>query len=133
MTASKPQKPAEPWISTTGYTPQPTGQNVLQAARQRINRLFDYDLPYVVSFSAGKDSTAVLMLSLEQAAARGRLPLDVAFLDEEVLDPDTIAYAEQVRQRPDVNFHWFCVPIRHTLRARGRSCWWTWDPDERDK
>ena len=125
------QKPADRWISTTGYTPQPTGENVLQAARKRINRLLDYNLPYVVSFSAGKDSTTVLMLSLEQAALRGRLPLQVVFLDEEVLDPDTIAYAEQVRQRPDVDFKWFCVPIRHTLRARGRSHWYTWDPDER--
>jgi predicted phosphoadenosine phosphosulfate sulfurtransferase len=131
MTDSKSDKPAQPWISTTGYTPQLTGENVLTAARKRINRLLDMNLRYVVSFSAGKDSTTVLMLSLEQAKLRDRLPLDVVFLDEELLDPDTIKYAEEVRKRSDVNFHWFCVPIRHTLRARGRSCWWTWDPDER--
>lgn len=130
MTA-KPQKPAQPWISTTGYTPQPTGENVLTAARQRINRLLDFNRRYVVSFSAGKDSTAVLMLSLAEAEKRGRLPLDVAFIDEELLDPDTIEYAEEIARRPDVRFHWFCVPIKHTLRARGRSCWYTWDPDER--
>lgn len=122
---------SQPWISTTGYTPMPAGLNVLEAARARINQLLDIDAPYVVSFSAGKDSTTVLMLSLEEAAKRGRLPIDVAFIDEEILDPDTIAYAEQVAQRPDVRFHWFCVPIRHTLRARSRSCWYTWDPDER--
>jgi predicted phosphoadenosine phosphosulfate sulfurtransferase len=54
----------------------------------------------VVSFSGGKDSTAVLNTALVVAKELGRLPLDVVFFDEEAIHPPTIEYVERVRQAP---------------------------------
>jgi len=120
-----------PWISATGYVFQQGKVNVLEATLERIRHLFTLADTYVVSFSGGKDSTCVLMLSLQVARELGRLPLEVCYIDEEVIDPDTLEYIAQVREWPEVALRWFCVPIRHTLRAKGRSHWLTWD--EREK
>lgn len=121
------------WISYRGYTLTPEDRSVYAAALERIRDLFALPALYVVSFSGGKDSTCVLELSLEVARELGKLPLRVAFFDEEILDPDTLAYVEQVRARPEIALDWFCVPLRHTLRSKGRTHWFTWDPACRDQ
>lgn len=131
--ATKPKsEPAKSqWVSHTGNAVRTTSKNVYESALERIRHLFTLSDTYTASFSAGKDSTTVLMLSLQVARELGRLPLIVDFIDEELLDPDTIAYATEVASWPDIEMHWFCVPIRHTLRSRGRPHWFTWDPKEK--
>lgn len=104
--------------------------NVFDAALDRIRQLFAATPNYIVCFSGGKDSTSLMMLSLMVARELNRLPLEVAFIDEEIIDPDTIAYASQVQQWTDIALRWFCVPIRHTLRSEKRTHWYTWDPKE---
>jgi asparagine synthetase B (glutamine-hydrolysing) len=48
------------------------GKNVLDAARERVARVFD-DFPRVlVSFSGGKDSSVMTHLVAEEAIRRGR-------------------------------------------------------------
>jgi len=62
-------------------------KNVLELARGRIQKAFkDFD-HIAVMFSGGKDSTACLNLTLEEAHKNGKkfLPLDVIFSDEEAL------------------------------------------------
>lgn len=132
--AKKPRpESTSKWVSHTGNAVQTSKtQNVLDASLDRIRHLFTLSDTYTASFSGGKDSTTVLMLSLQVARELKRLPLIVDFIDEEVLDPDTIAYATEVAGWPDIEMHWFCVPIRHTLRSRGRPHWFTWDPKEKD-
>ena len=120
------------YISFTGYTAVDTDENVLDAARHRCIEIYGMGLPVMISFSGGKDSTCVLMLMLEAARKLDRLPLHVCMVDEEVIDPDTIEYVTEVSQWPEIEFHWLCVSIRHTLRSELRSHWYTWDPDERD-
>ncbi len=106
-------------------------RTVIEAAESRMAEIFDAcDTPFV-SYSGGKDSTCTLELALQEARRRGRT-LDVLFFDEEIVDPDTLAYVERVKERPDVFLHWLCVPIQHTLRGETRSSWFTWDPDARD-
>lgn len=121
------------WISYTGHTVvENPNLNVYDAALARIRHLFSLSKNYVVSFSGGKDSTTVLMLSLQVAKELGRLPLEVAYIDEEVIDPDTLAYVDELRYWNEISLRWFCVPIRHTLRSRSRTHWETWDPKAKD-
>ena len=47
------------------------GINVLEAARQRIAWTFDTFEKISVSFSAGKDSTVMLHLVMDEAISRG--------------------------------------------------------------
>lgn len=106
-------------------------KNVFEAAEERMVHIFDICDTPTVSFSGGKDSTCLLHLALNEAQRRNRI-LNVVLFDEEIIDPDTEAYWNRVRQWPGIRFHWICVTIRHTLRSETRNCWYTWDPDERD-
>jgi predicted phosphoadenosine phosphosulfate sulfurtransferase len=53
--------------------------NVYDKAIERINHIYDSFDKIVVSFSGGKDSTAVLNCVLNVARERNRLPLKVVF------------------------------------------------------
>ena len=119
------------WVSSTGYTFTESDQSVYDAAFERARKIFSLGLPVVVSFSGGKDSTGTMMVMLEVARELGKLPLEVATVDEEVIDPDTVAYLTEVSTWDEVNLRWLCVPIRHTLRGVHRPHWTTWDPGER--
>ena len=110
------------------------GGNVLEAARTRVAKMFD-DFDYVVvSFSGGKDSTAVLNLCLDEAKKRNALPLQVIFFDEEAIAPDTEDYVRRVAQLPEVDLKWFCVPLRHRNgAAQEDGYWFPWAEEDRDK
>ena len=58
-------------------------KNVLDAAYERINYLFDEFENVVIGFSGGKDSTTVLNLALKVATEKNRLPLSVLWIDQE--------------------------------------------------
>lgn len=119
-------------ISFNGFTFVPDPRNVLDAALDRIRHLFSIADCYTVCMSGGKDSTTVLNLSLQVARELGRLPLEVVILDEEIIDPDTIAYCEKLLGNPELSVRWLCVNLKHTLRAKARSWWTTWEEEARD-
>jgi predicted phosphoadenosine phosphosulfate sulfurtransferase len=109
-------------------------QNVLDAALQRIREAFDRFDHVVVSFSGGKDSTAVLNLALHVAREKNRLPLNVFTFDEEAIHPPTVDYIRRVSQEKDINFKWFCVPVKHrNACSRKQSWWYCWNPEEEEK
>lgn len=108
--------------------------NVWEAAKERIRYLYKRFDRIVVSFSGGKDSTAVLHATLTVAQELGKLPLKVYFVDEEAIDPETIAYVARVRERPDVSLDWYCLPVKHrNACSLTHPFWYCWHPEERDR
>ena len=86
--------------------------NVLDAAKERIEYLFDEFEQVAVAFSGGKDSTTVLELTLDVARRRGRLPVPLIFIDQEIEWGATIDYVRKTMHRDEVEPMWVQVPIR---------------------
>jgi predicted phosphoadenosine phosphosulfate sulfurtransferase len=107
--------------------------NVFDASIERIRYIYDSFDKVIVSFSGGKDSTAVLNMTLEVAREKNRLPLDVVFFDEEAVHPTTIEYVERTRQNPDIRMHWYCLEFKHrNACSNEQPFWYTWDNDKKD-
>lgn len=110
-------------------TKKSAGVDVLAAARERFDVLYDRFDHVSVSFSGGKDSTVCLQLAIEAAERAGRLPLDAVFWDEEAIHPQTIEYVERVAAMPEVRLKWLCVPVIHrNACSRQEPYWHPWDP-----
>ena len=86
--------------------------NVLTEAENRINRLFDEFENIVVGFSGGKDSTVCLNLTLKIAEERNRLPLKVAWVDQEAEWQGTADYCESVFADKRIEPMWFQMPMK---------------------
>lgn len=92
---------------------------VLEAARERLEFLFaNYDR-VICNSSGGKDSTVLVELALEVATKLGKLPLDVAFLDQEAEWTSTVEYMRHLQARPGIKLHWFQVPFRINNSSSG--------------
>lgn len=106
--------------------------DVREAARRRIGWCYEHYDRVVVSWSGGKDSTVVLHLALEEAEARGRLPVDVLWLDQEAEWEATVEIARVVRDMPGVRMTWLQVPFRllNTTSMTGDEEWLhCWGPE----
>jgi predicted phosphoadenosine phosphosulfate sulfurtransferase len=113
---------------------QPDGGNVLDAARLRMETIYQQFDEVVVSFSGGKDSTAVLNLAIEAARKYNRLPVRAIFFDEEAIAWETEDYVRRVSQTPEVQLDWYCIPIRHRNGASFEDgFWFPWANEEQDK
>ncbi|NCG67764.1 phosphoadenosine phosphosulfate reductase family protein [Bacillus coagulans] len=64
-------------------------ENVLDAAKRRMEKIFDDYENIIVSVSGGKDSTVLCHLALTEAHKRGRR-IGIFFLDEEVVYDSTV-------------------------------------------
>ena len=107
-------------------------KDVYSAGLERIRYLYKRFDHVVVSFSGGKDSTAVLNLTIEVARELGRLPVKAIFVDEECIHPPTIEYVERVRHHPDVDLEWYCLPVKHrNACSNEQPYWYCWNPDEK--
>ena len=108
-------------------------QDVYSKAIERINYLYASFDKVVVSFSGGKDSTAVLNCTLEVAKERNQLPLEVVFFDEEAIHPTTIDYVKRVSENPDIDLKWYCLEVKHRNACSNEEpFWYTWDADKKD-
>lgn len=107
--------------------------NVFDETLNRIRYLYDRFDKIVVSFSGGKDSTAVLNCALIVAKENNRLPLDVVFFDEEAIHPPTIEYVQRVADNPDINLSWYCLEFKHRNACSNEEpFWYTWDKQKKD-
>ncbi len=110
---------------------EPAGRGVLDLALERIDHAYGLYDRMIVAFSGGKDSTAVLNLTLEVAAHRGRLPVPVVFYDEEAIAPHTHDYVDRVRADERVDLTWLCVPIKHRNGcSRSSPFWYPWAQED---
>jgi predicted phosphoadenosine phosphosulfate sulfurtransferase len=103
------------------------------AAVERVKETYKLFDNILVSSSCGKDSTAILNVTLEAARQLGRLPVDVVFWDEEVLQPETVEYAYRLAQRDDISFHWYCLPVQQ-LNACSKEFpfWYCWALEDQE-
>ncbi|MFN9112582.1 MAG: phosphoadenosine phosphosulfate reductase family protein, partial [Bacteroidota bacterium] len=107
--------------------------NVYDETLNRIRHIYDTFDKVVVSFSGGKDSTAVLNTALVVAREKNRLPLEVVFFDEEAIHPPTIEYVERVMKSKDIDLKWYCLEFKHRNACSNEEpFWYTWDKDKKD-
>lgn len=88
------------------------GMDVLVAARERIAWTFDNFPRIYCSFSAGKDSTVMMHLVMEEARKRGRT-IGVLFIDWECQFTMTIRHARKMFDMYAANIdpYWVAVPM----------------------
>ena len=110
------------------------GINVLEAAQERIAFTFDHFDKVYVSFSAGKDSTVMLHLVMDEAVKRNRR-VGVLLVDLEGQYALTMVHAERciAMYRDLIDLYWVCLPI-HLRNAVSvyQPHWMCWDEEAKD-
>lgn len=108
--------------------------NVLEAARKRVSLTFDNFEKIYVSFSAGKDSTVMMHLVMEEAIKRNRT-VGIFLIDLEAQYSDTIKHALRMVEtyKDHIDLHWLCVPLlMRNAVSNFEPRWVCWDPDKKD-
>ena len=115
-------------------TREAIGVDVWTAAVQRARATIAAHDRYLVAFSGGKDSMALLEVVIEAARAENRLPVRVDFYDEEAINPYTEAYCERTAARPEVDFRWLAFPMKcNNACSSANPAWYPWAPEDADK
>lgn len=107
--------------------------DVLAAARQRVRYTFDHFEKIYVSFSAGKDSSVMLHLVMEEAIRRNR-KVGVLLIDLEAQYRLTIKHAEYMFEHyaKHIDVYWVCLPIKlRNSVSNYEPVWCCWQPDKR--
>lgn len=105
-------------------------ENVLEATQKRISLLFDYYDNISLSFSGGKDSTALFHLVNAEAIKRNRKFI-LYFQDQEAEYQGTIDLVEWAMVQPNVIPLWYQVPIFMTNAASHQQLFlWAWGEGE---
>jgi len=106
--------------------------DVVEGAKERIKYLYDTYDRVIVDFSGGKDSTALLYVTIEVAREIGKLPVETIYIDHEAEGLGTIELLEQVSQMPEVDFHWYCVPfLLRNAASFNAPEWYPFHPAEK--
>lgn len=108
-------------------------ENVLDAALRRMRSLYDKFPRVCVSYSGGKDSTVLLHLAERVAEERGRLPVEVLFVDWEAQYTATIDHIQEMLADPKrTKAYWVCLPLSTDNGSSMHDPIWTcWDPAKR--
>lgn len=109
----------------------PLGIDVLTAAKDRISFVFDRFPRIYVSFSGGKDSTAMLHLVMAEAIRRQR-KVGLLFVDLEAQYKLTIQHVEEcfAIYAEHIEPHWVALPLHlRNAVSQYEPHWVCWDPD----
>lgn len=110
------------------------GIDVLTAAKQRIEWTFDRFERIYLSFSAGKDSTVMLHLVMDEAKKRGR-KVGCFFIDWECQISHTIDFAKQMyaEYAEHIEPYWIALPIKTwNACSQFEPEWTAWDTKKRE-
>jgi len=88
-----------------------TKQNVFEAALDRMRWVFDNFPNVVVSCSGGKDSDIIYRLALIVAEEKGRLPLPVVWLDQEIEWQMVADHVKGLMYDERVDAKWMQIPF----------------------
>jgi len=106
-------------------------KNVLDAARERVALIFDNFEDICVSISAGKDSTCLYYLFLQEAVKRGR-KIRAFFQDQEAEYQSSIDLIKVMMVHPQVIPQWYQVPIYLTNATSYSECFlYAWGEGEK--
>lgn len=110
------------------------GISVYEATKNRIKWTFDNFERVYVSFSAGKDSTVMLHMVLDEAIERG-VRVGVLLVDLEGQYKLTIDHARTCfeKYKDHIDLYWVCLPI-HLRNAVSvfETHWVCWDKEKED-
>ena len=108
------------------------GISTHQAALDRIKYTFDHFERIYISFSAGKDSTVMLHMVMDEAIKRNRT-VGVMIIDLEGQYTKTIEHAEKCRElyKDNTEWFWLCLPL-HLRNAVSvyEPFWKCWDSEK---
>jgi len=108
--------------------------DVCEAARIRTNFAFDEFEKVYLSFSAGKDSTVMLHIAIDEAKKRNR-KIGVLIVDLEGQYKLTIDHAKAMFKEYEewIDLYWVCLPI-HLRNAVSvyEPFWKCWDKEVKD-
>ena len=110
------------------------GMNVLEAAKQRIAWTFDNFERVYLSFSAGKDSTVMLHLVMEEAIKRQQ-KIGVLLVDLEGQYKLTMEHARTCFEmyKDHIEPYWVCLPIHLRNAVSVYSPFWKcWEAGKED-
>jgi predicted phosphoadenosine phosphosulfate sulfurtransferase len=110
------------------------GMDVLTAAQERIEFTFDNFEKIYISFSAGKDSTVMLHLVMEEAKKRNR-KIGCMLLDWECQIGLTIEFAKSMftEYAEWIEPYWIALPIKTWNSCSQIETEWTaWDNNKKD-
>lgn len=110
------------------------GIDVLTAARERISWTFDNFEHIYISFSGGKDSTAMTHLVMEEAIKRNR-KVGLLFIDWEIQYKLTIDHVKHIFEMYKDNIipYWIALPLlTDNACSQFEPEWISWDKDKKD-
>jgi len=107
--------------------------HVLEAAKKRVEWTFDNFERVYLSFSAGKDSTVMLHLVMEEAIKRNKT-IGLLIVDLEGQYKLTIEHLESCieQYKNNIELYWVCLPI-HLRNAVSvyEPFWKCWDSERK--
>ena len=108
--------------------------NVLEAAKNRICKIFDDFERVYISFSGGKDSTVMTHLVMEEAIRRN-VTVGLLIIDLEAQYKATIDHIEEIIEmyKENIDLHWFCgeLMLRNAV-SDFEPKWVCWDESKKD-
>ena len=106
-------------------------ENVLEASKDRVSKVFDDFEKVYISFSGGKDSTVMMHLVMEEAIKRNR-EVGVLIIDLEAQYHDTIKHIYKMVDlyKDNIDLHWACLPLllRNAV-SNYEPRWCCWEPE----